>query len=204
MPKTVDHDQRREEIAGAVWRIIRKRGIENVTVRNIVEESGWSLGVLTHYFRDKRHLLLFAFEFSCDQTFVRSRQLAEEQRGLDALRAIAMDVMPFDELRKTQTSVWLTFLALAPSDPAFVEEYRRRTIELTDILIGVLRDMVARGELGPTTDCEREAATLLAHVDGVAAQSLFLMKPDPASIPLWQEMVDSYLQRLLAANPPSA
>ena len=55
----VDWEERRAELAEAVWRTIAHRGLENTSIRNIAEESGWTRGVLQRYFRDKDELMLF-------------------------------------------------------------------------------------------------------------------------------------------------
>ncbi len=60
MPKVVDHDRRRSEIARAVLRLVSSDGVGNVTMRSAATAAGWSTGVLTHYFGDKRGLLTAA------------------------------------------------------------------------------------------------------------------------------------------------
>ena len=50
MPKIVDHDERREEILSAAIRVIDSVGLDNTTTRAIALESGYSNGVLSHYF----------------------------------------------------------------------------------------------------------------------------------------------------------
>jgi AcrR family transcriptional regulator len=48
MPKIVDHDKQRVLVAEAAWRIIRKNGMEQASVRNIAEEAGISVGSMRH------------------------------------------------------------------------------------------------------------------------------------------------------------
>ena len=57
MPKVVDHELRRRELARAALRVIGRDGLEAATTRAVADESGWSTGVLKHYFDDKDHLL---------------------------------------------------------------------------------------------------------------------------------------------------
>ena len=44
MPRLVNHDQRREELAQHVWALIRSEGIGGVTIRGLSKQSGWSSG----------------------------------------------------------------------------------------------------------------------------------------------------------------
>ena len=67
MPKIVDHDARRAELAAAVWRLASREGIDAVTMRGVAAEAGWSTGAVAHYFADKEELVLFAFETVADR-----------------------------------------------------------------------------------------------------------------------------------------
>ncbi|MFF8386933.1 TetR/AcrR family transcriptional regulator [Streptomyces kanasensis] len=60
MPKKVDHEARRLEIAEALWRIAGTRGLDGVSLRDVAAEADISLGRLQHYFRTKDEMLLFA------------------------------------------------------------------------------------------------------------------------------------------------
>lgn len=56
MPKIVDHDQRRRELAEAAWKVITEVGIDGATTREIARASGYSTGVLAHYFLSLIHI----------------------------------------------------------------------------------------------------------------------------------------------------
>jgi Bacterial regulatory proteins, tetR family len=43
MPKKIDHEERREELVRAVWRVIVDRGVDEATMREIARESGYSV-----------------------------------------------------------------------------------------------------------------------------------------------------------------
>ena len=85
MPKVVDHEERRSELAAAVWRLASRDGLEAVTVRRVAEEAGWSTGAVVHYFADKEDLLLFAFSTVADR--VRTRLTKAESEHDRAARA---------------------------------------------------------------------------------------------------------------------
>lgn len=48
------------ELAEAVWRVIRRDGLEHASVRNVAREAGLSMGSLRHYFSTQSELLIFA------------------------------------------------------------------------------------------------------------------------------------------------
>ena len=71
MPKTVDRSERREALLAAVWRVIARGGLERATIRTIAEETGWSTGVLAHYFADKEDILASALQLSHERITAR-------------------------------------------------------------------------------------------------------------------------------------
>lgn len=50
MPKVVDHERRREDLARAVWAVVARAGVDGATVRAVATEAGWSIGALRYYF----------------------------------------------------------------------------------------------------------------------------------------------------------
>ncbi len=113
MPKKVDHDERREELVLAAWRVIAANGIDEVTIRDIARESGYSSGVLAHYFKNKDDLLAHALQLS--HTRIRKRYDAEREQAdaADALKAILLDNLPLDEQREMETRIEMSFWARA-------------------------------------------------------------------------------------------
>src|ERR1700743_3241717 len=60
MPKEVDHDARRRELADAASRVIARNGLSATTLAQVAEESGWSIGSMRHYFPNKDELIASA------------------------------------------------------------------------------------------------------------------------------------------------
>jgi Uncharacterized protein conserved in bacteria len=59
VPKVVDPAERRRELAEAVWRVIRRDGLEQASVRNVAREADLSMGSLRHYFATQSELMAF-------------------------------------------------------------------------------------------------------------------------------------------------
>src|SRR6201989_232501 len=111
MPKKVDHDERREELVLAAWRVIAANGIDEVTIREIARESGYSSGVLAHYFENKDDLLAHALRLSHKQIFSRYEKEVETPIQADALRAVLFDNLPLEEQRDLETRIEMSFWA---------------------------------------------------------------------------------------------
>ena len=57
MPKQVDHRERRESIAHALWAVVDQQGWAQATMREVAREAGVSLGQLQHYFSSRAEML---------------------------------------------------------------------------------------------------------------------------------------------------
>jgi AcrR family transcriptional regulator len=62
MPKIVDHDQQRHALLVQCFDLFRRRGYDNVTLREIAREIGASTGTLYHYFPNKLAILEQLYE----------------------------------------------------------------------------------------------------------------------------------------------
>ena len=60
VPKEVDHEARRRELADAACRVIGRYGLAGATLAQVAEESGWSIGSMRYYFPSKDELLASA------------------------------------------------------------------------------------------------------------------------------------------------
>jgi len=98
MPRVVDHEGRRHELAEAAWRAIVKHGLDGTTTRLFARESGYSNGVLPHYFESKDDILLKALRISHDGIDKRIREAVDDKGGFDALRTFYVELLPISEL----------------------------------------------------------------------------------------------------------
>jgi AcrR family transcriptional regulator len=164
VPKVVDHEQRRRELAEAVWRVIRRNGVDGASVRTVAQEAGWSAGALRHYFRTQSELLDFAIELAADQ--IRQRvgalELADDPRR--AVEQLLSELLPLDDERRAENEVWLAFTARALIDP----QLRVRHAEIDDALRAASLRAVEMLGLPPGRERGLEAERLHALLDGLA------------------------------------
>jgi AcrR family transcriptional regulator len=194
VPKVVDHEQRREELAAAVWRLASRDGLDAVTIRGVSAEAGWSTGALHHYFSDKEELLLFAFKTVADRVGRRvATARAESGDPLELARALLAIGLPLDEERRDETRVWFAFLGLALTRPPLARAQRLAYDAWRRIVADALRDAREHGDIDEGVDVEREAAALVALVDGLAVQASF----DPDCLDV--DLVDERLAELRRA-----
>ena len=172
MPKKVDHDARREELVLAAWRVIAAKGIDEVTIRDIARESGYSSGVLAHYFKNKDDLLAHALRLS--HTRIRKRYDAEVETPVaeDALKGILLDNLPLDEQRELETRIEMSFWARALRN----EELHEIQREESETLRTLLRELVEQAQkdkaISKKHDREEILELLGAMIDGISLHAL--------------------------------
>src|SRR5262249_60318181 len=60
MPKIVDHDQRRDQIALVACRVVAQHGFDQATIVRIAREAGYTTGMVAHYFDTKQDIIIAA------------------------------------------------------------------------------------------------------------------------------------------------
>ncbi len=190
VPKIVDHENRRAEIARALWRVIARDGMQAASARTVAAEAGWSLGAVRHYFSSQDELLRFAAQAMLASGVERILEvLRANPPGLDRAALILEQLLPLDERRTGECRVFLATLVRAQADPALdgirltAWEGERRICraviaDLTGRQIVDLEAMAGDEQTGsidttvplhPTQ--EAEAALLHTLVDGLTLQA---------------------------------
>jgi AcrR family transcriptional regulator len=180
VPKIVDIGARREGLAEALWRVIRRDGLERASVRNVAREAGISMGALRHYFGTQDELLAFAMGLVIERA--RGRIEALDLSSCAPRRAVEMvlrEVLPLDAERRAEAEVWLALTGRALVDPAL----RALRDESYDLLRGLCRRLVGMlvesGEAAPGLDGDLEAELLYAVIDGLAVHAV--VRPERAT-----------------------
>lgn len=135
MPKIVNHDQRRRELAAAVQRVIARDGVADVSIRTVAAESGWSSGALRHYFATRDELLAFACEQVIEQVTARIEAMPTDGPTHDVVRRILLETMPVDAARHTEAAIAFGFLALGLGDPALARVQRLHFTSMFDLCV---------------------------------------------------------------------
>jgi AcrR family transcriptional regulator len=177
MPKVVDHEQRRRELGHAVWRVIRRDGVDHASVRTVAHEAGWSPGALRHYFATQSELLAFAMGLVVERIEHRVAALDHAADPRQAVEQVLHELLPLDDERRAENEVWLAFTARALIDPGLRAQHNE-VYEALSQACGSALEALAGGP-GPPED---RAATALqverlhALVDGLAVHTA--LRPD--------------------------
>lgn len=197
MPKLVDREQRRQEILEVTWRIMASRGADAATMREIAREAGYANGALAPYFAGKDELVEAAYVFVFERTNERIRTAVAGKRGVPALRAFLVEVLPTTELTRLEARIVLPFWNRTVTD--------HRLARLNDAAMRRWRHDLRRlveegrkdGDVTVDTDDDVIVEQLLATALGL--QVLALLPESPTSPDTQLAMLDAALFTLAPA-----
>lgn len=170
MPKQIDHEIRKKQIAEATWRVILDKGMAGASVRNIAEEAGVSLGALRHYFTTQDELLVYAMRLVKEQATVRIKKIAmSDLAPKEKVLQILLEMVPTNKETMAEMEVWFAFTFHARHKQ---ELYGEIKFEIYKAVKNVIKSMDAVGLIKQNLDLDVESETLYALVDGLAIHAM--------------------------------
>jgi AcrR family transcriptional regulator len=164
---TTNYGDRRIEVAEAAWRVIIREGLDRTSIRAIAQELGCSTGVITHYFRDKDELTLFALERVFENLLEDMKAYTDERQGIERLERMLFSALPFEARGIAGWQVWIAFLGYAIGRENLVQEHQKRYDFLRKLIYQELTDLQAAKLIRHDLDLTLEANALVALVDGI-------------------------------------
>ena len=193
MPKQVDAELRRGELAAATRRVILRHGLEGTTLREVAREAGWSIGVLAHYFATKDALLRYSL---ADPTWVMNRFDSIEPDGLASIRRILERLLPANAEMRDMWQVWMAFWVSWPNDPSWDRERRFWHRKFRRFCRGLIRHACDRAELRAVRDPDLDGDALATLLYGLGVQAVL----DPRSWPQRRQLGE--LESFIAMRQP--
>ncbi|WLR54685.1 TetR family transcriptional regulator C-terminal domain-containing protein [Mesobacillus subterraneus] len=194
MPKHVDHEERRQTIASATWKVIAEKGAEAATVRTIAEAAGLSLGALRYYFKTQDELIGFTLELVKERVQQRIQRILEQQLPpAESTLRILLEMIPHNEETYQEMSVWFQFM----------NGVRQRIFspESDDMLQGITLMMTQLEQhdlLKNELDMEVEIERLRAVVDGLALHAM--ISPEKYTEEKLIRILKTHLNEIFAAS----
>lgn len=172
MPRIVDHSERRQQISGHVARLIASGGMEAATIREIARLSGYSKGIIEHYFDNKEDLISAALEWANARYNRRADEATAGRQGLAAIRARVASTLPLDEEIREEWRIRLIFWSMASIDPMLQRQQAERYQRARERFCGDLKQARRAGEVPVQTRPEAAAERLLFHITGISCAAL--------------------------------
>ncbi len=190
-------DDRRAEVVQAAWRVIAREGLDRTSMRAIAQELGSSTGVVTHYFRNKEELTLFALEQVFESVMAEMRACAQKWQGLERLEQMLFLALPLAMSDRDDWKVWLAFLGYSIGRDRLIQEHCKRYGLLREILVEMLAELQAEKLIRPELDLMFEANALIALVDGISLN--VVINPEQFSASQQQLLVQRHVEQLRVA-----
>ena len=189
----------RSRILRAAGQLFARNGFAEISVADISERAGVSVGSVYHHFSDKRAMLLDLIDDWGDRVEDQRRNELDLESFLgDAPRAAIRSWLrrSYERLRK-QPSLYPVVLAMAGADA----EVRRRYQRIEEVSIRRVSDVIRvgqkRGQMRSDLDAE-SAAFLIHHAIDMAATQLLvreISRPEPDQV--LEELTDMICRYVL-------
>src|SRR5258705_8098847 len=105
VPKLIDHDSRRHEIAHAVWRIVLRDGVSAVSIRDVAAEAGLAVGSVRHVFGTKAELLEYSMALVHERTSERVAKHLAIKNPRKFAEAVLAELMALHDQRRMDMAV---------------------------------------------------------------------------------------------------
>ncbi|MBN6206148.1 TetR family transcriptional regulator [Ralstonia pickettii] len=194
MSKFVNHDKKRKLIAEAAWQIIEKEGIEKASIRRVAAEAGMSPGALRHYFSTKDEMLLFIIEYYIEEGKKRSDHKEWSKNPLQAVEEVLLELVPIDEEKKIETSVWWIFALRSLTSDALKEKKDEMTDGTYDLANSMIKILTLKGILSESVNADLESSRLSALIEGLSFHTL--LRPDVYTPEKVKEVISYHLKTL--------
>ncbi|WP_438489700.1 TetR/AcrR family transcriptional regulator [Streptomyces sp. S186] len=181
MPKYVDPEARRRLVVDALFRVVVRDGLQRTSLRAVAAEAELNIGSLRHYFASQHDLMHFAMQSMLDRVGSRlldhieqigdlSRYPRTEQLRLTA--DLLAELLPLDDNRRAEVTVFLDFNTATRTNPAFRELSHQAADGTRRLVRRVLTRLDATGTLRPGLDLAVETERLTALLDGLGLSAV--------------------------------
>jgi AcrR family transcriptional regulator len=169
MPKRVDPDARREQVADAVIEEIVAHGLRAVTLARISARTGLSIGSIRHFFGDNlREVMRFTLGVLTQRVTSRARAMSDDpvERIVDVLTFAA----PTSDQEHRENIAFVEYRVLARTDPEFAADIAATSLVGTEAVRTLLREALADRQIDEEA-LGRETIQLFALVEGFSFSS---------------------------------
>ncbi len=202
MPRIVDHEERRRQIADVLLVVVAEVGIAGATIREVAERSGWSTGVIGHYFKNRQDLLLGGLRRAAEILSEHNTRVLSTLTGLQAVELLLEGSIPLDTRRLALCRIFFFFYVEAMRDEELRAEIESYLTGWRKSVARAIRVAQESGDLPASLDARQAARDLVGLADGLSMHALL----DDAVMAALKEQspVRFWLQRLVESPPVAA
>ncbi|MGO4501011.1 TetR family transcriptional regulator [Paenibacillus sp. 2RAB27] len=177
MPKVSDEhkEQRIEQILLSASEVFKRKGYEQATLKDIVEEAGMSRGWIYLYFKDKMTIFFALIDYVDSQLKKQMSTLLKENH--ESVRGVLTSYLQetsqsIDSLVDSVVPAIYEFCTAGWREQRVRDFFVNRHIRVTAIFIDVIRRGVEKGEFKPTQSVDEIVKYMMSCLDGIMLHSL--------------------------------
>ncbi|HPD56257.1 MAG TPA: TetR/AcrR family transcriptional regulator [Smithellaceae bacterium] len=173
MPKIVDREKKRSEIAQKAIEVLAKRGFRATTIQDIADAARLGKGTIYHYFKTKEEILWAVSEQMFRETErALGAALLKINEPMDKLVALIEEALRITEemehLFIIYSELWLITVRGEPTGD-FVHILKRLQNDMKNLVAGLINEGKKQGFWPQDIDVEALAGYLASSFDGVFA-----------------------------------
>ncbi|AWS43015.1 TetR/AcrR family transcriptional regulator [Streptosporangium sp. 'caverna'] len=199
MPKRVDHEERRSQIAEAVVRIAASRGLHTASMREVAAEAGVSLRLVQYYFHTKEELLRGTLKHLGGQIVQLVTRgvaaLGEPATPRTFLYGTLTALIPVDDESRRIMLAYAAHYTLTLTQPELAPDGLAYANALQDHVAGQIRQAQKAGQISAEEDPGTAAAIVLALVTGLQSSVLAGQRDGRSAVTLLTAHLDRLFSR---------
>ena len=170
MPKIVDHEQRRNEIALVACRVVAEYGFDQATIVRIARQAGYTTGMVAHYFDTKQDIIVAALRLILRR--IEERLNPDSGDSEPELLTLLTEALPLDETRYIECAFWIAFWGQVPAD----KRLKNINAWLHQEYLRLFERCLARGwrdwSRWPSVIREQTLRSLVTFINGLTASTV--------------------------------
>jgi len=170
MPKIVDHEQRRNEIALVACRVVAEHGFDQATIVRIARQAGYTTGMVAHYFDTKQDIVIAALRLILRR--IEERLNPDTGSSAADLLTLLIEALPVDETRYIECAFWIAFWGQVPAD----RRLRNVNASLHQEYLRLFERCLARGwpdwSGWPSPIREHTLRSIVTFINGITASTV--------------------------------
>ncbi|TDD03338.1 TetR family transcriptional regulator [Saccharopolyspora terrae] len=194
MPKIVDHESRRIEVAEAVWTVVQRDGINAASVRAVAAECGWTYGMIAHYFKNRDDLLLFAYRLALTRELERAPTAKEQPDPVERLVGLLVRALPIDKDASLDLRIWLGFMGRVADDPSLAKAVLGEHSHYHSAVLDHVHECFEAARVSTPLPAETLTRQITVYVDGLGIAAT--LDPDTYSADTLESTLRMFLQAM--------
>ncbi len=180
MPRIVDKEQKKTEIARMAMEIFARKGFEKATIQEIAEEGGIGKGTIYQYFKTKEEILAeVSREMFSEMEKALGAALLRSTGPVEKLKSIVQTMLGVAPRYESSFIIYMELWRLSLSShrySEFIEIFKDFLNNMKMVIAEIFEEGKRKGIFMADVDSEALAMSFFATLDGIYIYSMFFQE----------------------------